>query len=480
MSESTDTGPRLSSALIRFAARLAPSDQRDAWLKDWRSVLWHAYFGLLRDGVPEEDVDRQLLGLCAEAFRNAGYLRLLSLRSAMTPKRLLAHPRNALILIALVGVVAAVGTGGFRNCRGALRGLPYPQSGNLIMLRRAAMVLGMNATPSARLAEKWTAYKSPNVQVAAYTWDGTPAKDGGGLLVVSNNFFEVLGMKPSLGKEFSDQRITPEIVLTYDTWRARFGGQPDVTGKIVDFRGEKRVVAGVMPRSFWFLRQPIAGITRLDAGNAPRYVNALGRLSAPDKRLVAETELANTDRRKYIVHVEATFLQERVRRPLVIAGYAALSTVLIALLWALLRRVFPGGRSRPSAWFTAFFVAKASGSAIVISAVWAEFVTGRRIAESGAVEMSALLYLAVLVGLHIGSLAWSYYDQEKRCRTCCLAVALPVTFGTWSSMLLDQPAVESLCPNGHGSLFEPELNAGSGERPTWTSFDDSWRGAGVG
>src|SRR6476660_7134809 len=100
MSESTDTGPRLSSALIRFAARLAPSEQRDAWHKEWRSVLWHAYFGLLRDGVPEEHVDGQLLGVCAEAFRNAGYLRLVWLRSALTPKRLLAHPRNPLILIA--------------------------------------------------------------------------------------------------------------------------------------------------------------------------------------------------------------------------------------------------------------------------------------------------------------------------------------------------------------------------------------------
>src|SRR4051794_1726562 len=110
MSEPTDSGPRLSSMLIYAAAHLTPSGQRERWLKEWLSELWHAYFGLLRDGVTEDEADRQLLAVCAGAYRDAGYLRLQWLRGILSPKQLLAHPRNALVLIAVLGLAAAAGT----------------------------------------------------------------------------------------------------------------------------------------------------------------------------------------------------------------------------------------------------------------------------------------------------------------------------------------------------------------------------------
>src|SRR5438270_7240741 len=122
MSESTDSGPKLSSMLIHTAALLTPSGQRERWLKEWLSELWHAYFGLLREGVEEDEADRQLLGVCAGAYRDAGYLRLQWLRSVLSPKQLLAHPRNALLLVAVLGLAAAAGTDGFSSCREALRG----------------------------------------------------------------------------------------------------------------------------------------------------------------------------------------------------------------------------------------------------------------------------------------------------------------------------------------------------------------------
>src|SRR5690349_13110884 len=191
MPDSFETGPRQSSALIHAASRIVPRDAREAWLKEWLSEVWHAYFGLLRDGVEEENADRQLIPVCAGAFRDAAHLRSQWLYDRLTPSKLFANPKAVLIAIAflLVGLVA--GTRGLEATRQAIRGLPYPQSENLVVLRRAAMVLGMNASPSLKLVGLWMAHPKKYIEVAPFAWSRE------GVLLVDPKFFDVLGMKPA-------------------------------------------------------------------------------------------------------------------------------------------------------------------------------------------------------------------------------------------------------------------------------------------
>jgi hypothetical protein len=67
---------------------------------------------------------------------------------------------------------------------------------------------------------------------------------------------------------------------------------------------------------------------------------------------------------------------------------------------------------------------------------------------------------------------WSFIEQRHRCPVCLKRLALPVTLGSWSSVL--EPATtEFLCEKGHGSLSVTEN--GSGAPDHWTVFDVSWQ-----
>jgi predicted permease len=67
--------------------------------------------------------------------------------------------------------------------------------------------------------------------------------------------FPLLGVKPYLGRFFTEEedrppRGQPVVVLGYDAWRARFGGDPAILGRTIDVNGRPVTVVGVAPRGF--------------------------------------------------------------------------------------------------------------------------------------------------------------------------------------------------------------------------------------
>ena len=69
---------------------------------------------------------------------------------------------------------------------------------------------------------------------------------------VSPEFFSMLG-KPLIGRTFTpeDDR-EPLVVLSYDLWQRRFGGDPSVLGTTVDLSGRSHTIVGVMPSEFQY------------------------------------------------------------------------------------------------------------------------------------------------------------------------------------------------------------------------------------
>ncbi|HEX4284998.1 MAG TPA: ABC transporter permease [Terracidiphilus sp.] len=73
--------------------------------------------------------------------------------------------------------------------------------------------------------------------------------------VVSGNYFQLLGLKPALGRLFTQQDDTaknanPVAVLSYNYWRARFGGSSDVVGRSALINGHPFTILGVAPQHF--------------------------------------------------------------------------------------------------------------------------------------------------------------------------------------------------------------------------------------
>ena len=73
--------------------------------------------------------------------------------------------------------------------------------------------------------------------------------------LVSGNYFEVLGVEPALGRTFTqdDDRVVnghPLVILSYDFWLRRFGGNPSVLNRSVRVNGQPMTVVGVTRSGF--------------------------------------------------------------------------------------------------------------------------------------------------------------------------------------------------------------------------------------
>lgn len=73
---------------------------------------------------------------------------------------------------------------------------------------------------------------------------------------VTASFFDVVRTRPQLGRAFrvEDERVDapPVVLLTDGLWHDRFGGAPDVVGRLVEIEGAIAEVIGVMPPGFGF------------------------------------------------------------------------------------------------------------------------------------------------------------------------------------------------------------------------------------
>jgi putative ABC transport system permease protein len=73
---------------------------------------------------------------------------------------------------------------------------------------------------------------------------------------VSANFFFMLGVRPQLGRTFSDDEGRPEgkpvMILSHSLWTGRFGSDPDIIGQTVTLDSTPHTVVGVLPANEQF------------------------------------------------------------------------------------------------------------------------------------------------------------------------------------------------------------------------------------
>ena len=92
-------------------------------------------------------------------------------------------------------------------------------------------------------------------------WKNQPDLASGEL--VSGNYFDVLGVKPALGRLFvpaddAVQNSNPVAVLSFNYWNAHFGADPRVIDQVLYINGHPFTIIGVTPPSF---HSAIAGYT---------------------------------------------------------------------------------------------------------------------------------------------------------------------------------------------------------------------------
>jgi len=91
---------------------------------------------------------------------------------------------------------------------------------------------------------------------------GDPVQIFGGRL--TSNYFDVLGVRPILGRNFlpEEEESADVALVTKDFWQKRSGGDPNVIGRSIILDGTPHTIVGVLPNmpAAWFGANPTAEV----------------------------------------------------------------------------------------------------------------------------------------------------------------------------------------------------------------------------
>ena len=177
-----------------------------------------------------------------------------------------------------------------------IRPSPFPNPDQLVLLFETDKKTGSEGSVSPGDWKDWREKSGIFDDLAAATWGSynltgvdEPVKIAG--YYVSANFFRALGVKPALGREFTDEEQIPGgdnvVILAHALWRDRFGSDPNVLGRKITLDGAANTIVGVMPENFQYIPMGLAEVfTPLTfspeklAARDSRYLRPVGRLKA--------------------------------------------------------------------------------------------------------------------------------------------------------------------------------------------------------
>jgi putative ABC transport system permease protein len=175
----------------------------------------------------------------------------------------------AVVTLALgIGATAAV----FSLVQGVLlTPPPYRDPERLVLVPSVRVdsqqVEHLEATPAVQWMD-WQKQATSFEAIAAYLWtfnflvdsDGSESFEG---MVVSPDYFRVVGVQPILGRPFTAADTVPPasvVILGYEYWQRRFNGDPRIIGRTIRMsrRDTPPTVVGIMPPGVRFLPSPTA------------------------------------------------------------------------------------------------------------------------------------------------------------------------------------------------------------------------------
>ena len=130
---------------------------------------------------------------------------------------------------------------------------------------------------------------------------------------------------------------------------------------------------------------------------------------------------------------------------------------------------------RQNLWYWMYLLTKTLSVVVIVPLLWIEggaALRARLPQEALRVYVGGLAFTFLFIAAFGVALVWCLADQRRRCPVCLRLLAMPVTMGSWASVL-DSATTESLCEEGHGSLCVAETGTGPPDR--WIAMDASWR-----
>ena len=151
-----------------------------------------------------------------------------------------------------------------------LRGLPFKEPSRVVHLfggdkSRDLVDIGVSAPRYQHFRDGQTVFDglaAENFFLFTLTGLGDPVQVFGGRL--TSNYFDLLGVRPILGRNFlpQEEEGADVAVVTKNFWQKRLGGDSNVIGRSITLDGTAHTIVGVLPNmpATWFGANPIAEV----------------------------------------------------------------------------------------------------------------------------------------------------------------------------------------------------------------------------
>ncbi len=269
-------------------------------------------------------------------------------------RQLIASPAFTLVAVLTLALGIGATTAIFSVVNGVLRRpLPYRHPEGLVLVNEIVPQYGRFSVAPANFLD-WRKQNSVFERIAAFNGSSATFTEGSGperieSAMVSWDLFELLDVKPVLGRGFREDEDAPGknnvIVLSHAMWQRRFGSDPHVLGRSITLSGVPVTVVGVMPAGFYFPNragefwQPIA----LNPANATRgghFLGVIARLkpgisveqAGTEMRTIAERLAREYPKNNANESAQVALLYERVVggiRPALLTLFAAVGVVIL-------------------------------------------------------------------------------------------------------------------------------------------------------
>lgn len=265
----------------------------------------------MRQGMSEQEARRRALirfGGVAQAkelqrqTRGLPWMDVLGQDLKYTLRTLRREPGFTIVAVLILALAIGANIAVFSVVNTLLlRPLPFAKAQELVWIAPPPTKCGLScATYSTDAYDQFCTHTRSFQDVTGYfAYSGTDnlsLSRGGAPIPATSvdviaNFFQVLGIRPAMGRAFTadDARDgAPPVVLLADAWwKRQFASDPAIVGKAFDMNGKQTTVIGVLPASFDFggVFSPgvkIDAITPLDLYGPPRdwgnIITFIGRL----------------------------------------------------------------------------------------------------------------------------------------------------------------------------------------------------------
>ena len=228
---------------------------------------------LMREqGLPPGEAHRRALVSFGgvEKYKEAGrdvrglrWLDAILLDFRFGVRMLIKHRGLTLVGAFAMAVAIAVGTTVFESVSAMLDpALPFPSGGRVVSLKFVGSASGM---PERRVIHEFAALRGHLVTVEHF---GAFRNEEHNLVAaetapepvlvaeITASAFAITGTPALLGRYLlpadEPESAAPVVVIGYDAWQLRFGGDRNVVGRSIGLGGVPRTIVGVMPDGFKF------------------------------------------------------------------------------------------------------------------------------------------------------------------------------------------------------------------------------------